>query len=154
VAIIAIAVSQGGSDGEESASGAAPTTAETQETAASGEPANEEPAEPSEPVAEEPPAEDDPLSDGDWTLSDVQIERTEFGDGITARVTNNADESRTGIFTLTIFGADGSRIGESSGSVNDVEAGGTATVTFIGTTEALPGDPATYTYAFQDDGSF
>ena len=98
----------------------------------------------------------DPLSDGGWTASDVQVEVTQFGTSITGRITNTDAASRSGIFTLTIFDAAGARIGETQGSVSDVEAGGTATVTFIGmtSTEQLPGDPATYTYELQNDGSY
>jgi hypothetical protein len=127
-----------GSGGSETAS--APGTAASAPAGGSAETPAEAPA-------------DDPLSDGGWTASDIQVERSQFGDSITARVTNNEDSSRTGVFTLTIFGPDGARIGETMGSANEVEAGQASTVTFIGTssTDSLPGDPATYTYEFQND---
>lgn len=47
--------------------------------------------------------------------------------------------------------SNGQRIGDFQGAANDVEAGTTSTVTFIGTTDQLPGDPATYTYEFQSE---
>jgi hypothetical protein len=133
VAVIIIATVANSGDGGETAS--APGTATT--APADGSAA----------------AADDPLSDGGWTVSDIQVERTQFGDSITARVTNTENSSRTGIFTLTIFGPDGARIGDVTGSANGVEAGQASTVTFIGTssTDSLPGDPATYTYEFQND---
>ena len=133
VAVIIIATVANSGDGGETAS--APGTATTAPADGSAAPA------------------DDPLSDGGWTASDIQVERTQFGDSITARVTNTETSSRTGIFTLTIFGPDGARIGDVTGSANEVEAGQSSTVTFIGTssTDSLPGDPATYTYEFQND---
>jgi len=136
VALTIIATVAGRGDSE--------TTASAPGTAATADGSAEAPA--------EAPA-DDPLSDGGWTASDIQVERTQFGDSITARVTNTEDNAQTGVFTLTVFGPDGARIGETMGSANDVEAGQTATVTFIGstTTDSLPGDPATYTYEFQND---
>ncbi|WP_142458547.1 hypothetical protein [Geodermatophilus aquaeductus] len=133
VAIAIIATVAGGGGGE---SASAPGTSESA---------------PADGSTAEAPAQDDPLSDGGWTASDIQLERTQFGDSITARVTNNEDSAATGIFTLTVFGPDGARIGEVTGSANEVEPGQAATVTFIGTTENLPGDPATYTYEFQND---
>jgi hypothetical protein len=134
VAVIIIAKVAGGGD---SKTASAPGSADSQSA---------------ESTAAEAPA-DDPLSDGGWTASDIQVERTQFGDSITARVTNNKDTSRTGVFTLTIFGPDGTRIGKTMGSANEVEPGQASTVTFIGssTTDALPGDPATWTYEFQND---
>lgn len=139
IVAIAIIAAVAGGGGSETAS--APGTSES--APADGSTA--------EAPAAEAPAEDDPLSDGGWTASDIQLERTQFGDSITARVTNNEDSAATGIFTLTVFGPDGARIGEVTGSANDVEPGQAATVTFVGTTENLPGDPATYTYEFQND---
>jgi hypothetical protein len=138
VAVVIIATVTGGGDDETTAS--APGTAESAPADGSAEAPAAAPA-------------DDPLSDGGWTASDIQVERTQFGDSITARVTNDKDTSRTGVFTLTIFGPDGARIGETMGSANDVEPGQAATVTFVGntTSDALPGDPATYTYEFQND---
>jgi len=138
VAVVIIAKVAGGGGSEDTAS--APGTAGTATADGSAEAPAEAPA-------------DDPLSDGGWTASDIQVERTQFGDSITARVTNNEDTARTGVFTLTVFGPDGARIGETMGSANEVEAGQAATVTFVGssTTDALPGDPATYTYEFQND---
>jgi hypothetical protein len=136
VAVIIIATVANSGDGE---TASAPGTATNAPADGSAAPA-------------EAPA-DDPLSDGGWTASDIQVERTQFGDSITARVTNTEVQAQTGVFTLTIFGPDGARIGETMGSANDVEPGQTATVTFVGTssTDSLPGDPATYTYEFQND---
>src|SRR4051812_43726040 len=131
VAVIIIATVAGGGDSETASAPGSATSA------------------PADGSAEAPA--DDPLSDGGWTVSDIQVERTQFGDSITARVTNTEDHAQTGVFTLTIFGPDGARIAEAMGSANDVEAGQASTVTFIGssTTDSLPGDPATYTYEFQ-----
>ena len=138
VAVIAIVAVAGGGGSDTTAS--APGTAETAPAdGAAGEAPSEAPA-------------DDPLSDGGWTASDIQVERSQFGDSITARVTNTEDSSQTGVFTLTVFGPDGTRIGEAMGSANEVEAGQASTVTFLSSsTEALPGDPATWTYEFQND---
>ena len=102
----------------------------------------------------QPATASDPLSDGGFTASDIQVEDGSLGTSITARVTNTDTTSRSGLFTLTIFDADKNRIGETQGSVNELEAGQTATVTFIGTTDELPGDPATYSYQLQTDGSY
>lgn len=96
------------------------------------------------------PAADDPLSDGGWGVSDIQIADSQFGTSVTARVTNGRDATRTGLFTLTVF-SNGQRIGDFSGSASDVEAGQTSTVTFVGSTEHLDGDPTTFTYEFQND---
>ena len=135
VAVIIIAKVAGGGDSNSASAPGAAASAPAEGSAKASAPA------------------DDPLSDGGWTASDIQVERTQFGDSITARVTNDKDTSRTGVFTLTIFGPDGARIGETMGSANDVEPGQAATVTFVGntTSDALPGDPATYTYEFQND---
>jgi hypothetical protein len=77
-----------------------------------------------------------------------------FGDAVSARITNTSSQSLSGLFTLTIFGADGSRIGQTQGSASDVGPGEAAAVTFIGMTDQLPGDPSSYTYEFQDNGSY
>jgi hypothetical protein len=106
------------------------------------------------PADDSAPADNDPLSDGGFSASDIQVENGGFGTAITARVTNNENTSRSALFTLTIFDANKNRIGETQGSVNDLEAGQAATVTFIGTTDQLPGDPGTYTYELQTDGSY
>lgn len=90
------------------------------------------------------------MSDGGWILSDVQADPSQFGTAFTGRVTNTEDQTRTGLFTLTVF-SDGQRIYQTSGSANDVEPHQTATVTFVGATEDLPGDPAGWTYEFQSD---
>jgi hypothetical protein len=139
LAVVAIAIiasaSAGGSDSSGSASGSGTGTGVAVDA----------------PAADAPPA-DDPLSDGGWTAADIQVERSQFGDSITARVTNTEDSAQTGIFTLTVFGPDGTRIGEAMGSANEVEAGQTSTVTFLSSsTDSLPGDPATWTYELQND---
>jgi hypothetical protein len=77
-----------------------------------------------------------------------------MGSSVTARITNTESKSRSGLLQITIFDASGARIGQVAGAANDVAAGSTATVTFIGTTDTFPGDPATYTYELQDQGSY
>lgn len=106
------------------------------------------PEQPTPPAAA--PADDDPLSDGGWAASDIQIEQDQFGTGITAQVTNTEGITRTGVFTLTVF-SDGQRIYQANGAANAVEAGQTATVTFIGSTESIGDDPSRFTYQFQSD---
>jgi hypothetical protein len=132
IVIAAIASSQGSDDG---ATGATPSTGGPQSSA---------------PAAEQPAA-DDPLSDDGWTVSDIQIETTAIGPSISGRVTNNEDETRTGVWTLTVF-SNGQRVYDAMGSASDVEAGSTATVTFVGTSQdEIAGDPATFTYELQSD---
>ena len=105
----------------------------------------------------EAPAEapaDDPLSDGGWTASDIQVERTQFGDSITARVTNTEDNAQTGVSTLTVFGPMAHASGEYEGSANDVEAGQSATRRPSSTAQpptARRATPPPYTYEFQND---
>lgn len=93
---------------------------------------------------------DDPLSDGGWTATDIQARTDQYGTTYTARVTNTEGQTRSGLFTLTVFG-DGKRIGNATGAANKVEAGQTATVTFIPTTDAVPGDPKAWAYELQTD---
>lgn len=128
IVVVGIIVSSGGDDSTSVAAGidAAPTSGAS------------------------PTAQDDPLEDGGWVASDIQVKREQFGTSITARIQNTEDHSRTGVFTLTVFSG-GQRIYEAMGSANDVEAGSTATVTFVGTTDDLDGDVASYTYELQND---
>jgi hypothetical protein len=93
---------------------------------------------------------DDPFADGGWTASDIQVEKSQFGTSVSARVTNTGDVTKTGVFTITIF-SNGQRIADVQGSASDVEPGTASTVKFIGTTQTLPGDPSTYTYEFESD---
>lgn len=114
----------------------------------------EAPAEPSAEAPTEPPAavpDDDPLTDDDWTITEVMLnDSSGFGTAITARVTNNADSTRTALMTLTIF-ENGKMVTSTSGAANDVEAHSTATVTFIGTMDGeLPAN-GNYTYELQVD---
>lgn len=96
------------------------------------------------------PADDDPLSDGGWTLSDVQVDSVQYGyTNLSARVTNTEDSTRSGLFTLTIFNGD-ERVGQTSSSVADVEAGQAATVQFM-VSEELPGDSTLWSYELQSD---
>jgi hypothetical protein len=91
------------------------------------------------------------LTDGDWTLSDVRAAVTATGTSFTARITNELDEARPGQWTLTVL-SDGQRIFDSEAAADEVGAGETVDVTFVGTTTQLPGDPASYTYALRSDG--
>lgn len=134
VVVIVIAATSGG--GDEPTRENAPTTGQAVEESPASEPA-EEPA-------------DDLLADDDWKVSDIQLSDSPIGTSITARVTNNADETRTGVFTLTIF-ENGQMVTSTQGSASDVEAGSTATVTFIGTTDDSISADGNYTYEFQSD---
>lgn len=98
-----------------------------------------------------PPASD--LSDKDWKASDIQVENSQFGTSVTAEITNAAKSSRSGIFTITIYMGD-KRIYNAQGAAQEVSAGQTVTVTFIGTTDKLPGVASDYTYKFQCDTTF
>lgn len=149
--IIGIAAGQGGdNDGETSATTATGRTGQPAESTTASK-SSEAPATTApEPEPVEPSPAEDPLTDNGWTASDIQVEQSEFGTSITARIKNNEATTRTGIWTLTVFSG-GQRIHNATGSASDVEPGQTATVTFIGTTEQLPGDPATYTYELQSD---
>lgn len=144
VVIVIIAIIAGNSGGSGNNSANAPSTGAPQSSAApsSGVGATTSPA--------APKASDDPFSDGGWKISDIQVQPGQFGTSVTGRVTNQTNATKTGVFTLTIF-SNGQRIADVQGSANNVEAGQTSTVTFIGTTQNLPGDPSTYTYEFQSD---
>lgn len=157
VVVLGQAVSGGGDSGAPAAAPAASPTVEAAPSTESSAPAptsaeatTAAPA-PTPTVASPEEEVADDLSDDEWAASDIQVERSEFGDSVTARVTNNADGPRTGVFTLTIFDASGERIGQTMGSASDVAPGDTDTVTFIGSTEPFPGDPATYSFEFQSD---
>lgn len=134
VAIIIAGAISGGGDGSTN-------TGQTGSTQATQPSAGTDPTTPA----------DDYLTDNDWTASDIQAKTTQFGTSFTATITNKAKQTRTGLFTLTVYGPDGTRITNVSGSASDVEAGQSATVTFIASTDQLPGDPATWTYRLQTD---
>jgi len=144
VIIIAVVATSGN---DEPASNAAPSTGQAAPAEPSEAPAEEAPAE--EAPAEEAPA-DDLLSDDDWTVSQISLADSPIGTSITARVTNNAGEVRTGVFTLTVF-ENGQMVTSTQGSASDVEAGSTATVTFIGVTDDSISADGNYTYEFQSD---
>jgi hypothetical protein len=143
---IVIGALSGGGDDPSSAPDPQPTMEQQQPAPApsEGQPTPEDEEAP-------PPAPTDPLSDGGWTASDIRAEGSQFGTSITARIVNEEDSTRSAVFTLSIFGPDGEFIGDTSGAVNDVEPGSAATVTFVGITEDLPGDPSEWTYELQND---
>lgn len=141
IVIVIIAAASSCNGGNSPTSNAAPSTGSPQSSSAAPSSSSASPAVPST---------DDPFLDGGWKISDIQVQPGQFGTSISGRVTNQTNATKTGVFTLTIF-SNGKRIADVQGSANDVEAGQTATVTFIGTTQNLPGDPATYTYDFQSD---
>jgi hypothetical protein len=98
-----------------------------------------------------PTVDPDPLSDGDWTASDIQVNQSQFGDSITALVTNSANTTRSGLFTLIVYDQLGVRIGTATGAASDVEPGTASIVTFVSAERAIGGDPSTWTYILQSD---
>lgn len=151
IVIIASAAGGGGDSNESSPAATTAPQAQQSDPASTGG-AETSAAEPA-PTTEAAPA-DDPLADGDWAASDIQIENSQFGTSMTARVTNTGSDSLSGLFTITVFDQGGARIANFQGSASDVEPGSASTVTFIGTTETLEGDASTYSYEFEDNGSY
>lgn len=100
------------------------------------------------------PVAANPLSDKGWTVSDIQVTRSSSIPDVSARLTNSTGASATGSFTLTIWGADGTRLAAVDGYADNVGAGQTVTTTFIGSQDKLTGDPATYHYQLQTNVSY
>jgi hypothetical protein len=154
IAVVVIAASAGGkkddsTDAAASTSSAAAATTTTAPTASVAVTTQAPP-----PATTQAP--DDPLTDGDWTASDIQVDTSNpYVTTLSARLTNNSSGSLSAIFTMTVFGPDGTRLAQAAGSTNDVEGGTAATVTFLASSsDPLPGDPSTYSFELQVDGSY
>ncbi len=105
------------------------------------------PARTSEPVAPTSSG----LSDGSFTATTPRGLSSQFGTcRATARVTNTSDSEKTAVVTFTVFkGSD--QVGTLQGTVNQVGAGDTATVTLLSQNKCPTGS---LRYEFQVDAEF
>lgn len=99
--------------------------------------------------ASQPPAAPaDPMTSKGWHAADIRVTTDQFGTQITARVTNQQNETRTSVFTLTML-RNGQTVATATGSASDVPAGQTVTVQFVSTDKLT--DTAGLEYQFQSD---
>ncbi len=91
------------------------------------------------------------LSDGSFTATTPRGLSSQFGTcRATARVTNTSDSEKTAVVTFTVFkGSD--QVGTLQGTVNQVGAGDTATVTLLSQNKCPTGS---LRYEFQVDAEF
>ena len=84
-----------------------------------------------------------------FKLVSIVFDDNGYGGQADARMTNTSNQSKTALFTLTIFAADKKTIaGTMMGSTEKVLPGQTVTVKFIGTSSLPSGS---FTYTFQTD---
>ncbi len=127
------------------------TVTETEEVPGPTRTVTERPSAPAPP----PPEPEEPtaagLSDGSFTGTKPRGLRTQFGTcQATARVTNTSDSEKTAVVTYTAFKG-GQQVTTLQGTVNQVGAGDTATVTLL---SQDPCPSGSLRYEFQVDAEF
>lgn len=140
---------------------AAPTTTATETTTTTAEPTSEPPPTttsappPTTTSAPPPPTTSAPPSDPAGQLTDEQwvVESVTYEDGGiglfsgTARIRNDADTTRSGLYTFTLFD-DETIVATLLGASSEVAAGDTVTVSLIGGEAYVEGE---YSVDFQAD---